>query len=88
MKYVLRIMIKLDLGSIRSSPRFGLSTLYNSAGLFHHDLIYMGDLHLVLPALNLYTLDAGILIIVHCTTSKIDDVLTEHGGLLHVLNLA
>ena len=36
----------------------------NSAGLFHHDLIYMGDLHLVLPVLNLSALDAGILILV------------------------
>ena len=39
----------------------------------------MGDLHLVLPARNLSNLfdkDA---------TSKIDDVLTDHGGLLHVL---
>ena len=34
----------------------------------------MGDLHLVLPALNLFT-------------SKIGDVLTEHGGLLNVLLL-
>ena len=32
---------------------------------------------MVLPALNLSTLDDGILIIV------IDDVLIEHGGLLH-----
>ena len=40
----------------------------------------MVDLHLVLPALNLSTLDAG-------ATSKIDDVLTEHSGLLHVLSL-
>ena len=32
--------------------------------MFHHVLIYMGDLHLVLPALNLSTLDAGILIMV------------------------
>ena len=46
----------------------------------------MGDLHLALPALNLSTLDAGILIIVQ--QAKIDDVLTEHGGLLHVLSLA
>lgn len=38
--------------------------LRNSAGLFHHVLIYMGDLHLVLPALNLSTLEAGILIMV------------------------
>ena len=35
-----------------------------SAGLFHHVLIYMGDLHLVIPALNLSSLDAGILIMV------------------------
>ena len=49
-----------------SSPRYGLSTPYidlrNSAGLFHHVLNYMVDL--VLPELNLSTLDAGILIIV------------------------
>ena len=41
--------------------------------------------HLVLTALNLYPaywhFDNG-------ATSKIDDVLTEHGGLLHVLPLA
>ena len=36
----------------------------NSAGLFHHVLICMGDLYLVLPALNLSTLDDGILIMV------------------------
>ena len=30
--------------------------------LFHHVLVYMGDLHLVHPALKLSTLDAGILI--------------------------
>ena len=57
---------ELDLGlwSIRSSPRNGLSTPYrltiwNSARLFHHGLFNMGDLHLVLPALNLSTLNAG-----------------------------
>ena len=33
-------------------------------GLFHHALVYMGDLQLVHPALNLSTLDAGILIMV------------------------
>ena len=38
--------------------------LRNSAGLFHHVLFYMGDLNLVLPALNLSTLEAGILIMV------------------------
>ena len=55
-----------------------IDRLRNSAGLFHHhDLIYMGDLHLVLPSLNF---DNG-------ATSKIDDDLTEYGGLLHVLPL-
>ena len=32
--------------------------------MFHHVLVYMGDLHLVLPALNLSILDAGILLMV------------------------
>ena len=59
--------MKLDRGSIRSSPRYGSSTPYrltirNSARLFHHVLFNMGDLHLDLPALNLSTLNAGILI--------------------------
>ena len=45
----------------------------------------MGDLHLVLTDLNLCTLNAGILI---DSTSKVDDVLNEHGGLLNVLPLA
>ena len=35
----------------------------NSARLFHHVLFNMEDLHLVLSALNLSTLNAGILII-------------------------
>ena len=39
-------------------------TIWNSSRLFHHVLFNMGDLHLILPALNLSTLDAGILIIV------------------------
>ena len=39
---------RLDRGSIRSSSMYGLSTRYrlttrNSAGLFHHVLICMGD---------------------------------------------
>ena len=33
-------------------------------GLLHHALFFMGDLQLVHPALNLSTLDAGILIMV------------------------
>ena len=54
-------------GSIGSSPRCGLSTPYrltirNSARLFHYVLSNMGDLYLVLPALNLSNLNAGILI--------------------------
>ena len=58
---------KQDLGSILSSPRYGFSTPYrltiwNSARLFNIVLFNMGDLHLVLPALNLSTLNAGILI--------------------------
>ena len=35
-----------------------------SVGLFHHVLVYMGDLQLVHTALNLSTPDAGILIMV------------------------
>ena len=59
---------KLDRGSKRSSTRYGLSTPYsltirNSARLFHHVLFNMGVLHLVLPALNLSTLNAGIYVI-------------------------
>ena len=61
--------VKLDLESIRSSPMYALSSSYrltirNSARLFHlhHVLFNLGDLHLVLPALNLSTLNASILI--------------------------
>ena len=35
---------------------------YSTARLFHYVLFNMGDLHLVLPALNLSNLNAGILI--------------------------
>ena len=49
---------KLDQGSIRSSPRNGISTLCILT------IRNVGDLHLVLPALNVSTLDAGILIVV------------------------
>ena len=37
----------------------------DSARLFHIVLFNMGDMHLVLPALNLSTLNAGILIMMH-----------------------
>ena len=53
-------------------------------GLFHHILVYMGNLQLVHPAMNFSTLDAGILIM---AISKFDDVLLEHGGLPHILPL-
>ena len=45
----------------------------------------MGDLHLVLPALNLSTLNSEF---DNDSTNKIEDVLTEYVGLLHVLPLA
>ena len=54
--------------------------------MFHHAIVYMGDLHLVHPALNLSILDfldAGILIMMQQVSLMI-----EHGGLLHVLPLA
>ena len=59
--------VELDRGSIMSSLRYGFSTPYrltirNSARLFNIVLFNMGDLHLVLPALNLSTLNTGILI--------------------------
>ena len=53
------VRTKLDWGSIRSSPRDALTIKYS---LQIH--VYMGDLHLVLLALNLSILDAGILIMV------------------------
>ena len=55
-------------------------------GLFHHVLVYMGDLQLVYPVLNLSTLDAGILIMVQCVSLMMFSF--EHGGLTHVLPLA
>ena len=44
-------------------------------GLFHQVLVYMGDQHLVHPALNLTILDVGIF--ENEATSKFDDVLLE-----------
>ena len=59
----------LDLGSIMSSPRYGLSCSYrltirkNNARLFHlHHVLHFVDLYLVLPAPNLSILNASILI--------------------------
>ena len=48
----------------------------------------MGDLHLVLTPLILSTLNAGILIMMQQVRLITDNVLTEHGGLVHVLPLA
>ena len=48
--------------------------------------MFLGDLHLVLLALNLSTLDAGILIMVQCVSLMMFSF--EHGGLTHVLPLA
>ena len=46
----------------------------------------MGDLNLVLSALNLFALEAGHFD--NGATSKIDYVITKHGGIIHVLTLA
>ena len=67
MELIIILVSELDRGSIRSSPRNGLSTpcrltIRNSARLFHHILFNMGDLHVVLPALKLSNMNAGILI--------------------------
>ena len=83
-------MTELDRGLIMSNPRCGLSTPYrltirNSDRQVHHVLFNMGDLHLILPAPN--SLDAGFWHFDNVATINIDDVLTEHGGLLHVLSL-
>ena len=61
MENLIRLIIKhqLDRESIMSSPRYGFIT---PTTLFNIVLFNMGDLHLVLPALNLSTLNAGILI--------------------------
>ena len=54
------------------------SVYRKSAGLLQYVLIYMRDLHLVLPALYLDSLEC--LNFDNGTRSKIDDVLTEHSG--------
>ena len=56
--------LRLDRESIMSSPRYGFSTPYrftirNSTTLFNIVLFNMGDLHLVLPVLNLSNMNAG-----------------------------
>ena len=48
----------------------------------------MGDLHFVLPALNLSSLEAGILIMVQQQVRMMMFLLIEHGGQLRFLILA
>ena len=81
--FILDIKVRTRLGLIRSSPRYGLSTPYrltirNSASPFF--LIHLWE------HFQHYTF--SIKIQKKDKTSKTDDVLTEHGGLLHVLPLA
>ena len=60
-----KVFVKNPCPKSKPSPKildFGLVTKSYQLPPTHHDLIYMGDLHVVLPALNLSTLDAGILI--------------------------
>ena len=57
-----------------------------SAGLTHHVLIYMGDLHLVLPAMSLPSLDAGILMMVQQVRLMMFSL--NMVDLLHVLPVA
>ena len=75
---------KLDRGLKRSSPMYGLSTPYSypvPPCFFQHGRPAFGPscIEFVYPECWHFDNDA---------TSKIDDVLTEHGGLLHVLPLA
>ena len=57
-------------------------------GLFHHVLVYMGDgKPTVGPSCTEFVFP-GCWHFDNDTASKIDDVFTEHGGLLHVLPLA
>ena len=85
---VMHTIRKIDRGSIRSSPRNGLSTLHRLSKEECGTVLPYPCLHLVHPALNLFVLDAGILILVQRATSKYDDVLLDHGGLPYVLPLA
>ena len=88
-KIVARVSyLELDRGSLRSSLRYGLSTPYrlrltirNSAPSVPRGIPAFGPscTEFVYPECWHFDNDA---------TSKIEDVLTEHGGLLHVLPLA
>ena len=63
-----KVFVKNPCPKSKPSPKildFGLVTKSYQLPPTHHDLIYMGDLHVVLPALNLSTLNAGILKMAH-----------------------
>ena len=56
-------MINTGPGSDKAKPKSWFKNgLKNSGCLFHNDLVYMGNLSLVLHAQNLSILDAGVLI--------------------------
>ena len=56
-------MINTGPGSDKAKPKSWFKNgLKNSGCLFHNDLVYMGNLSLVLHAQNLSNLDAGVLI--------------------------
>ena len=57
-------------------------------GLFHHVLVYMGDWRPTFGPSCTEFVYSGCWHFDNGATSKIDDVLAEHGGLFHVLPLA
>ena len=85
---------KLDRGSIRSSPRDGKNTPYRLTKELCGTVPPCPCLHgrwetyiWFHPALNKYVYP-GCSHFDNGATSKIDDVLFEHGGLLYILSLA
>ena len=80
----------LSWGSIMSSPRFGLSTPYRLTKEKCWNVLPCSYLH-GRPAFGPSCAEFVYLGCWHfdnSATSKIDDVLTEHGGLPHILPLA
>ena len=55
---------RLGVDKVKPKGWFKYSLQVDSVGLFHHVLVYMEDLQFIHPALNLSSLDAGILLIV------------------------
>ena len=77
---------QLDRGSIRSSPRYGLSTPYRL--LDGSTMFFLTWETCIWSFLHWICLPWMLAFWCNDATSKIDDVLTEHDGLLHVLPLA